>query len=858
MNINGDNSNTIFTRLLTNSLSDINQSVSINLMQDTIDLVGTNILVNHEPIEGVKNPLESDLNIGSFDITGLPAGQTLVGLNSAVIFQGETVNENSGKLINFTGSTVSPSITNIDGLLRIPEVSTEKLSSTLQSSYIDMLEGGIGITSLALSFNGNSIVSTPYGAELEASSFKKTGGTNLEYLMGDGSVLQYSANSGNSNFYLYKSHTNTPTPPPTSGFVYYNNANQSLATIVYISHITDDGIDIDVFFDNISQLNDLYIQQKSVSGNYIRYGITGSPTITIGSMIAIPVAVSDSAGTGSTSFGTNEPILLSFFTNTIETDTRLSAVESAVTTLQTKTQNQTAIAGTTTLAGILDVTTKIKTPLLTDIGAGTAQIFLTPGLVEVVASSMLLNNEEVVYNNFTSQLVAQSFRKTGGLTTQFLKANGDVDSHTYIEAGPINNSSVPYINTTGAVSSNATNLYVQAGVNTIQSALDAVVSGNAYSIQLSASSFIENITLSKQNYMLSGASCPLFAPSTQLLGTITIGKTGVLTTRQKIKDILFTSNLTFFSDATNQALRTTISNCEFQGSITFPALAVAGTFIYFFDCSFSGLAGTYSITFPATQNYGIVFTRCNFSNQTFVNNATSAVLNTFRDCTGMSSITLSPATYFGINALTTAVSNVTTTSLVLGGSNANLLLGDGSGIASNSFVSTIVGPTGYSGRKFMTTIPVATISGVITNGNLIGTLNPVGGNAFVANECKIGDIYKITIVGVLDSQSTTNIATFTFGFLGSTNTVANTVGIGFTSAPFKMEVEYQILTATTASFSGFFNVRNTGAAPQTYFFGNSNKNTVVSLTASSSLTATYTHASAGQSLTINGFNMIKY
>ena len=63
---------------------------------------------------------------------------------------------------------------------------------------------------------------------VESSILKKTGGTSSQYLMADGSSLQYSANSGNSNFYLYKSHANTPTPPPTAGLVYYNNNDQNL------------------------------------------------------------------------------------------------------------------------------------------------------------------------------------------------------------------------------------------------------------------------------------------------------------------------------------------------------------------------------------------------------------------------------------------------------------------------------------------------------------------------------------------------------------------------------------------------------------------------------------------------------
>jgi hypothetical protein len=130
--------------------------------------------------------------------------------------------------------------------------------------------------------------------------------------------------------------------------VYYNNAVQSLATTIYVSHLTDDNIDIEVFFVNLSQLNEVYIQQKTLSENFIRYNITGLPTITTGSNVSIPVSSTSFGGTGQTSFGVNEPIVLSFFTNTIETDTRITALE-------TKTQNQSAVLNTTTLNGDLNM-----------------------------------------------------------------------------------------------------------------------------------------------------------------------------------------------------------------------------------------------------------------------------------------------------------------------------------------------------------------------------------------------------------------------------------------------------------------------------------------------------------------------
>ena len=192
-----------------------------------------------------------------------------------------------------------------------------------------------------------------YGVNINnANSFVKTGGTSNQYLMADGSSLQYSQNSGNSNFYLYDSQNGAQSPPVPNGHIEYNNIIQASATFIFISHLTTDGIDIDIFFAQITTIQEVYIQDKNSSLNFIKYNITGTPTLVPNVYIAIPVlytatippAQPNGAGTGLTSFGPNHPVIVSFFTNSIEVDTRL-------TTLETQTQNITAIPNLTTFSG---------------------------------------------------------------------------------------------------------------------------------------------------------------------------------------------------------------------------------------------------------------------------------------------------------------------------------------------------------------------------------------------------------------------------------------------------------------------------------------------------------------------------
>jgi len=228
-----------------------------------------------------------------------------------------SINDELQKIDNLDASTINN--TNINGRLHITgEMSIPKITDPTELTRIELDDTDINIISQNLSWNGSDVIIAS--------------GTNQQYIMGNGSLLQYSANSGNSNFYLYNNGTNQE-PTPANGIITYNNINQADATIIYISHRTRDTIDIEVFFKNISTLNDVYIQDQENSDNNITYNIMGDPVIVNQAQITIPVVATSSNGTGSTNFGNGHNLLLSFFTNSIETDTRISALE-------TKTQNQ--------------------------------------------------------------------------------------------------------------------------------------------------------------------------------------------------------------------------------------------------------------------------------------------------------------------------------------------------------------------------------------------------------------------------------------------------------------------------------------------------------------------------------------
>jgi len=198
---------------------------------------------------------------------------------------------------------------------------------------------------------------------LTANRYTVNGANNTQYQMGDGSLLQASANAGNSNFYLYNSKFAIGSSPIGNGKIGYS-PTQAGATFLYISSVTSDAVNVSVYWSNITTLNDVYVQDAALATNFIRYNITGPPVPSaLSDTLVIPVTVSSSGGTGTSGFEDNLPVMVAFFMNLSEADQRIS-------TLETKTFNQTSAGTVTTFNGSLNVPT-IDTTLPTILAIGT-------------------------------------------------------------------------------------------------------------------------------------------------------------------------------------------------------------------------------------------------------------------------------------------------------------------------------------------------------------------------------------------------------------------------------------------------------------------------------------------------------
>ena len=601
MNINGEYG------LIGDSLTSLDSTAKIELSNNEINLEATNVLVNGQAIgvaQGfVTNPLSSNLNC------------------------------NNKNLFN---------VGTVDGF-----------DLAIQSQDIENLESKTFHIQLPLSGLG-----TIFSENVYAEKFITSATQPPRYLMSDGTELSNSGNNAGSNIYLYNNN-NTLTPIPANGQIRFNQAPQPSATQLYISHRTRDGIDIeDPFLSSISALSIIYIQDQDVSENYIRFNVNSAPVIVVGSYVTLNVSYLDSNGTGDTNFGAGMNIILSIFSNDIEIDTRLS-------NLETKTQNQTGFAGDTTFTGDTSVVLRVAEGDYFSVRNDTSPYSV---------GKLTVSNTSVQINSVPLFMQGQRIRDVGSPTEI-----SDVAVVNTLTAG-----SVPYFTATNRLSGASKNQFVELGNSTIQSAIDAVTLGGATggAVQVSSGGSTENVICPRQNYTLVGTICPPFTQTTQITGNLTIGSAAFLSTRVRVSHMKFLGNL-IFDNSTNQQLRTYFYNCDWNGTVTFPTSAATGTNgtqIFFDSCTFSGAS---AIVIPNQNLYTIFFTRCAFIGQTITNqqpigNITKTI---FSDCSYLPTLsTLGNCILNGPNTtLTTTQANYG--SIVLGGTAASLLRGNGTALS---------------------------------------------------------------------------------------------------------------------------------------------------------------------------------
>ena len=117
-----------------------------------------------------------------------------------------------------------------------------------------------------------------------------------------------------SNLFLYLANTGAISGYPGDGDLLWNNAVQTSATQINVSHLTDNNIDIDIFLGLLSVGEQIIIQSQTSSSSYQTWTISGAPTNVnpgaANSYWTYPVTLNASGGAGTTGFANGAALFL--------------------------------------------------------------------------------------------------------------------------------------------------------------------------------------------------------------------------------------------------------------------------------------------------------------------------------------------------------------------------------------------------------------------------------------------------------------------------------------------------------------------------------------------------------------------
>lgn len=170
-------------------------------------------------------------------------------------------------------------------------------------------------------YSGFSGISGQDGASGTSGYSGASGFSGISGWSGESGFSGFSGISGysgaigqSSSLFLYYAEAVQTSGQPANGFLLWNNATQSNATQINVSHLTNNGDDIDIFLALLQPTQKFTIQDQNASANYQSWLITGTTTNvnagTGNSYWTIPVSLISSGGTGTTDFADNHPLFL--------------------------------------------------------------------------------------------------------------------------------------------------------------------------------------------------------------------------------------------------------------------------------------------------------------------------------------------------------------------------------------------------------------------------------------------------------------------------------------------------------------------------------------------------------------------
>lgn len=217
------------------------------------------------------------------------------------------------------------------------------------------------------------------------------------------------ASGGSTNAWNYNAKTNATSGYPGNGYLLWNNATQTSATSILVSHLTDDNTDIELFLSFFVLNQKIFIQNRDDSSQNQIWQITGTPTVTGANTstayYTFPVTLVSSAGAA---FTNNHSILFG----------QIAVATNAVTSATTS--DGTATLNTSTLTtGTLTVSTSaVFNATSYTFGTGAAEALKT---ALAISSGDITFDTTIVFSGASSGIATTG--EFGGINTAGDSAN---------------------------------------------------------------------------------------------------------------------------------------------------------------------------------------------------------------------------------------------------------------------------------------------------------------------------------------------------------------------------------------------------------------------------------------------------
>jgi len=132
---------------------------------------------------------------------------------------------------------------------------------------------------------------TGLGAAGATGATGRTGSTGATGIGSTGATGPQGQAGQSTSYYEYRADTTGNGTPSGFGKIRWNNAIQTNATALHVSHSTSTGVDIDSFLALFKENDTLLIQDKTNSTRLQRWIISGNPIIVNNSYVTFPVTI---------------------------------------------------------------------------------------------------------------------------------------------------------------------------------------------------------------------------------------------------------------------------------------------------------------------------------------------------------------------------------------------------------------------------------------------------------------------------------------------------------------------------------------------------------------------------------------